>query len=251
MSRTYDLLHRFSSGHSMRESGDFSAAAAQPAFDSPEDARSRIISEPLASEISRFVQRSLLPSPKGAPQVVVFSAVQTSEEADPVCACTSEVLARSGASVCVLDVNHEQPSLHEYFSVSNQKGFADAVRNGTPLADVAHRVPGVSLTVIPSGTLARDTNDVLFSSPQLQRRVGELRKIFNFVLINAPSIKSSAVPILLGRLADSMVLVVEADYTNKDYALKAKQEIDRAGIRLLGAVLHNQSAPPALGFGRY
>jgi len=47
----------------------------------------------------------------------------------------------------------------------------------------------------------------------------------------------------LGQLADGVVLIVSANSTREEAGRKAKESLEMAGSRLLGAVLNNRTYP--------
>ncbi len=83
----------------------------------------------------------------------------------------------------------------------------------------------------------------MLSSSRTRERLVELRSEFDYVLIEAPAVNINGTATLLGALSDGVVLVVEANSTRREVARKAKDSLDRANVRLLGAVLNNRTFP--------
>ena len=73
--------------------------------------------------------------------------------------------------------------------------------------------------------------------------IRDLRDEFAYVLISAPPVGLYGDAALLGQMADGVVLVLEANSTRRVAALKAKQPLDAAKVRLLGIVLNNRTFP--------
>jgi Mrp family chromosome partitioning ATPase len=74
---------------------------------------------------------------------------------------------------------------------------------------------------------------------------------FSHILIDAPPINAYADAALLGRLADGLVMVVEANKTRREAARRAKDILGVAGVRLLGVVLNKRRFPiPAAVYRR-
>jgi Mrp family chromosome partitioning ATPase len=48
---------------------------------------------------------------------------------------------------------------------------------------------------------------------------------------------------MIGRLADGVVLVIEAHATRREAARKVKESLEAANVRLLGAVLNKRTFP--------
>ncbi len=71
----------------------------------------------------------------------------------------------------------------------------------------------------------------------------ELRSEFDYVLIDAPPVNLYADAIILGGLADGAILVLESDVTRREAARKAKETLEGAEVRLLGAILNKRTFP--------
>src|SRR5258705_2422286 len=80
-------------------------------------------------ETCKLVQRLFLGASSTAPRAVVFSPVEQNKEHHWIAAQVAELLAsHTQESICLVDTNLANPSLHEYFGVENHCGVA-----GTPL----------------------------------------------------------------------------------------------------------------------
>jgi Mrp family chromosome partitioning ATPase len=91
-------------------------------------------------------------------------------------------------------------------------------------------------------TLA-DDRGALPSVDELKLRLTQLRGVFEYVLIDTPGTSVSGNAAILGRVADAAILVIEANRTRRLTARKAKENLDAAGVRLLGTVLYNRVFP--------
>ena len=63
------------------------------------------------------------------------------------------------------------------------------------------------------------------------------------ILIDAPPINTYVDAALLGRMADGLVMIVQANHTRREAAQRAKEILDAAGVRVLGAVLNKRTFP--------
>ena len=73
--------------------------------------------------------------------------------------------------------------------------------------------------------------------------MAELRKEFDFVLIDVPALSTYADGMAIGRLADGVVLILEANCTRRESASKVAESLRSAEIRILGAVLNKRTYP--------
>lgn len=91
----------------------------------------------------------------------------------------------------------------------------------------------------------------LIGSEALRTRIAELRSEFDDVLIDSPPVNMYADACGLGKLADGMILVLQSNATRREAARKAKETIESAHVRLLGAVLNKRRFPiPDALYGR-
>jgi Mrp family chromosome partitioning ATPase len=82
-------------------------------------------------------------------------------------------------------------------------------------------------------------------------RMEQLRREFDYCLIVGPPIGISADALVMGRMADGVLLVLEAHETRRDSAIAAKEMLAAAKVPLLGAVLCNRTFPiPQTLYGR-
>lgn len=193
-------------------------------------------------ETLKLVERMFLFPNSHSPRAVVFSSVQGNGSSE-ICCRAGKVLATQGSgSVCLVDANLRAPSLHQLLGVGKFPGLADATVKPGPIKDFTVRIPEGNLWLLPSGSSAAEAQR-LFASDRLRSRLGELVEEFEFVLIDAPAVGSGSDAVLLGQMADGVVLVLEANSTRRETARMAKESLESANVKLLGAVLNNRTFP--------
>lgn len=175
------------------------------------------------------------------PQIVVFCGVESGNGCSRICTESAITLARqSSGNVCLIDANLRSPFLHDVFGLTNGKGFAEALRNQGHIREYSTLVG--NLWVMTSGDHTSDATSLL-TSDNLIPYLRELREIFDFVLIDAPPLNRFADAASLARLADGVVLVLEAHSTRRDAARKAADDLRAAKARILAAVLNKRRFP--------
>jgi capsular exopolysaccharide synthesis family protein len=194
-------------------------------------------------ERMKLVQRLFILPGSDAPRMVVFCGVETGDGSSWVCARVSETLAsQAKGCVCVVDANLRTPFLHEYFRTDNLCGLADAILGRGPIRNFAHQLNGGNLWLITCGSRTTDPHTLL-TSDRLHSCLTELRAKFDYVLLDGPPVNLYADATLLGRLAEGVVLVLQANSTRREAARKAKESLESAKVRLWGAVLNKRTFP--------
>ncbi len=237
MSRNFDILQRASADQQCSHGSLIDAAILEPA-------RPELNPQALSrSELVKLVHRVfLLPASAGC-KVVTFAGVQERSGCSSICAGAAEALAAQvGGPVCLVDANVRRPGLHHYFNVPNLKGLSDAVFSPDPLQNFLHRLPGDRLMLLPAGSKGPRLSAAL-NSEKLRTRIAQLREQFEFVLIDVPAMNESTDAVLLSKLADGAILILESDATRREVARTAKENFESASVRLLGAVLNKRTFP--------
>ena len=191
-------------------------------------------------ETIKLVERLFVLPNSHAPRAVVFSSVDGRDSAW-ICLRAGAALAMQGASVCVVDGNLNTPSIHQFCRIQQHPGLLDAAVKPGPVTDFVVSV-GNKLWILPSGEAPVGAQRITVSD-RMRFRVTELRKLFDYVLIDAPPIGSCSDALLFGQVVDGFVLIVEANLTRRENARIAKETIDSAHVKLLGVILNNRTFP--------
>ena len=207
-------------------------------------------SEVIREEEFKLVQRVFLANGEKSPRVVLFCGVESGNGCSRICSRVGEILAaRSAETVCIVDANLRSPSLHTLFGLHNGKGFTDAMRGPARLRDYAIPLNG-SLWIITSGRLPHNKQSWM-NSEESRSRITELRSSFDYVLIDGAPLKPYTDATLLSPLTDGVVLVVEANNTQREVVKKAKEEIESNNCKILGVVLNRRTFPVPERIYRY
>jgi polysaccharide biosynthesis transport protein len=207
---------------------------------SPEVRQSPVPIDPIGgAEEAELVQRVFLLPACEVPRVVVFCGVGQTDGAAGICARAGQNLAnQTGSSVCVVEGDFHSPSLHHHFGVENSPGLTDALLECGPIQDFVHSVPKSNLSVLPVGSRAGEVQ-ALWKSERLQSRIAELRRKFSYVAVYCPLASQRVGGMLLGQIADGVVLIIESMVTRRETARMIKENLEAANVKILGAVLNN------------
>jgi Mrp family chromosome partitioning ATPase len=194
-------------------------------------------------EVAKLAQRIFPLSRDGvAPRAVAFCGIEHGDGTSWICAQVARVVAAQGTkATCAVDVNLRAPALHTYLGATNRRGLADALRQVGPIRNFLEPGPGGNLWVLPAGL---DTDPGLsLTSERFRGRVAELRAEFDYLIFDAPPVAHSNDAAVLGGLLDGVVLVVGAHSTRRETARKAKENLEKGQVRLLGTVLNGRTFP--------
>jgi Mrp family chromosome partitioning ATPase len=207
----------------------------------------RKTSASFSGETFQLVRRLFLAAGDEAPRAVVFCTVDQGNARNWITARVAELLiCHTPNSVCIVDADLANPSLHTYFGVENGEGLAQAVLERGSVQEFTRSVNPSGLHLISAGALppGADSHSLL-TSGRLEGRMSELRARFGYVVVNAPPATGDCVAACLAALTDGAILVVEPSLTPRQAAREAKEGIEAAGGRVLGVVLWRRALLPS------
>jgi protein-tyrosine kinase len=250
MSRNFDLMQEMERDQAVAAHG-----TVEPSFPVPGKYDDRSRQAPLDSPSGnhhhpwaddgalRLVQQVFLLQTQEPPRMVVFCGIDHGNGCSRMALSVAETLAGNArGAVCLVEANFRSPGLPTMLGTTNHHGLTDALLREGPIRGFIKPVSSGSLWLLSSGSLAADSPNLL-SSERLKARSLELRKEFEFVIVDAPPLTRYADAIALGQLSDGIVLVLEAESTRREAALMAVENLRSSGIQILGAVLNKRIFP--------
>jgi hypothetical protein len=182
-------------------------------------------------QIRGLVQQVFFPGwPKASRQVVLCGDDQQVVTLD-ACARIAHTMAETlPGTVCVVDANLHSPALKSALGPVQNSGNNGAIQ-------VNHKlwfVPAHDLSDAPTGGVS-----ALF----LRNKLSELRRRFDYSLIQAPPAEFFNETILLGQLADGVILMLRACITRRAVARRMQHLLQTAKVPMLGAVLMDRTFP--------
>ena len=257
MSRNFELLSRLTGAEAL-----FPPVAGDGPLESP---RARWEGNELGAELT-VVEKTVAPSPEPpfgkqereelvklvrrvfalpngrTPRAVTFSSVEGGGTSGLSFYTGAMLASQASVSVCLVDANLHCAALCLLCGVANSPGLAEAMTQSRPITDFAVRMAGTNLWVVPPGSSANGAPSA-FPSDRLRSRITELRGLFDYVLIDAPAASCAGDALLLGQMAEGVILVIEAHSTRRETARTVKHALELANVRLLGAILNNRTFP--------
>ncbi len=194
-------------------------------------------------EMVRLVRTVFLSPGEQTPKAVVFTAAEPGAGCSSICLGAAEALAAQMAgSVCVVDANLRHPSLHTVWAVDRGPGLSEILLEPERLPNCVRKLPGENIWFVASGLGSAQSSGIM-NPTRLAACVEQLRGKFSFVLMDSPCANLYSDATALGQCADGIILIVSANTTRRDSARRAKENLQAAGARLLGAVLNKRTYP--------
>jgi Mrp family chromosome partitioning ATPase len=192
-------------------------------------------------------ERLMVASQGKALKSLVFAGCDGGEGCTQVAREFAESLSSAGLNVLLVDADMRTAGLTASLATRGAD-LTELVR--TKEAPAATPWGRGRLTVAPSPAGVADKESFL-RSPELALWLDTQRSTFDYTFLDAPPILRHADGILASPFCDGVILVARAGVTRGEALARARQQIERAGGKVLGVVLNQVRNPVPVFLRRY
>jgi capsular exopolysaccharide synthesis family protein len=140
-----------------------------------------------------------------------------------------------GVRAIIIDSDLRHPCASEYLGIENTIGLSEVLSGEATLEEAIIRLEPAGLHFLPGGT-SRDDVAELLSGPKFGRILAELRRMFDYIVIDAPPLGIFTDANVLINKADGALLVVRSGKTRYAALDRIIEQLPRE--RMLGVVLN-------------
>jgi capsular exopolysaccharide synthesis family protein len=146
-----------------------------------------------------------------------------------------------GVRALVIDSDLRRPCATDYFGIDAKQGLSEVLGDHIRLEDAIVRLDPAGLHLLPGGK-PRDDVAELLSGPTYERVLAQARRMFDYIIIDAPPLGIFTDANVLMSRADGALLVVRAGKTRYSLLDKLLEQIPRE--KMLGVVLNRAGEQP-------
>lgn len=139
--------------------------------------------------------------------------------------------------VALIDCDMRLPTVASKLGVKAKPGLSDFLVGQARLDEIVRRdVEGVD--VLPAGSIPPDPTGLL-ESPEIEMLMEQLRKAYDYIIIDLPPVNTVADAAILSRCVDGFLLVVRHDATENKAIAEMLRRLRMVGAKLLGFVYND------------
>ncbi|OIN58804.1 GumC family protein [Arsenicibacter rosenii] len=154
--------------------------------------------------------------PKGS-QVLLFTSSISGEGKSFISLNLGASLALVNRPTVILEMDLRKPKLHKNLNIFPGQGLSNYLIGEATVDEILQPVPGnENYFIITSGPIPPNPAELL-SGPKLPELIDELKKRFDYVLIDSPPIGLVTDAQVIAPLADATLYVVRHDHTPKNF----------------------------------
>lgn len=149
------------------------------------------------------------------------------------------VFAQQGNKVLLVDADMRKPTVHYTFSITNTFGLTTVLTKQSDLDDAVTQIDTSNLYVLSCGPIPPNPSELL-SSRAMDEFLETALNVYDLVIFDTPPVLVVTDAQLLANKCDGTVLVVSSGFTEKENAVKAKEQLTTSKAKLLGVILNNK-----------
>ena len=148
------------------------------------------------------------------------------------------ILAQGGARVLIVDSDLRRPLVGKLFGLERDaSGLTDLIMGRASLDEVIKPSEVANLSIVPSGPIPPNPAELL-SSPRFEELANAFAERFDWVLFDSPPVVAVADSVILSRLVEGAVLIVESGKTTRELLKRANRQLADVAAPVIGVILN-------------
>ena len=220
--------------------GEEAAGSANESHRAPTDGPVGRLGPNEAPSACGSLRERLLVAANGSPlRTLVFGGCEGREGSTSVIRDFAEMLASAGPSVLLVDADLRTSGLIQH-AAAGAANLSEVVKEGAMPSPTPWGKGWLTVILSPS---SKPDSELFFRSPEFASWLDAQRKRYDYVLFDTAPLLRFADGALIGRMTDGVVIVVQAEATRRDSLVRARNQLQRAGVNVIGVVLNRARNP--------
>ena len=184
-------------------------------------------------------------------KVIVFTSCTPNEGKSTVSLSLAQSLAEGGKKVLFVDADLRKSVLMGRHKVNGDlKGLSHFLSGQSEVDDIIYKTQEPGLMVIFSGVVPPNPAELL-GHKRFSSFITSARKIYDYIIIDAPPLGSVIDSAIAAAVCDAAVLVIAANAISYKFARVVKEQLEKSNCPILGVVLNKVNMKQNKYYGKY
>lgn len=171
-------------------------------------------------------------------RVLLFTSSIPGEGKTEVSFQLSVSLSKIGKKVVYIDGDMRNSKFAAQCSVKGKvNGISQFLSGEASEQEIIHTTNIENLDVVFSGAPVKNPSELLYDYA-LDKFIAEQKKIYDFVIIDSPSLSNISDAAIIGRCVDGAVIVIRSGKVGKTEVNRVKLQLEKVNCKILGIVLN-------------
>ena len=215
-------------------------------LDRKDDERDRILitghlPKSSVSEVFRSLRTSIhFTSISKRKQIILITSSFPGEGKTTIIGNFAVSLSQLGSRILLMDCDLRRPTLHTIFGHSKTPGLTDSLAGDVEYEKAVHTTGINGIDFLSAGTTPPNPVELL-GSDKMQTLLEDMRKKYDYILIDAPPMLAVTDAHLLARSADMIILALQAGKVSIKVATRMRELLTSIGTPIAGLVINDRS----------
>jgi len=203
------------------------------------------------AECCRSLRTNILFSAADRPlKTIVVSSANPREGKTTCVIYLGTTMAQTGQRVLLIDTDMRKPRLHSLTGGSRTMGLSNLILGDRDYEEVIKSTDVPNLFVLPCGPLPPNPAELLMG-PRFAKILADLNGRFDRVILDSPPLQPVTDAVLLSKLTDGVILVVQAGKTLRDDIRRSANKIRGVGSSIFGVIVNAIESSEREGYYSY
>ena len=161
-------------------------------------------------------------------KTILVSSVAGKEGKTFVSLQMARVLAARGAKTLYINGDLRK-------GCSEETGLAEVMTEAVEYCKAIYESNCKNLSILPAGKTS-----VMIDEVVLEKLLKEVKEAYEYIIIDSPSLGEVADGMMIGKLCDGVLLVLEPEIVEEKKIRAVKEELERSGCNILGVAINKK-----------
>ena len=181
-------------------------------------------------------------------KVVALTSSISGEGKTTVAVALAKIIAATGKSVVILDLDLRRSRMHEEFSISNKIGVSSVLSGHNSLDEIIAKDVEESLDVITAGPKPPNPSELLVTAG-FDAMIETLSGRYEYIILDTPPIGLVTDAMIMLKMSDVGLIVARANYSKKSFLKNIERFASEHELHNLGFILNGLEANKKQGYG--
>jgi len=160
--------------------------------------------------------------------IMMTTSTESGDGKTYFCINLAAIYSMASPKTILVDMDIRKPTINQRFNIVQTNGVTNYLINQCTLDDVIVRLPGIDFDILPAGTIPPNSGE-LIRSDKLSEMFVELRKRYEYIIIDTSPIGVVTDAYALAAISDVNIFIVRNGKTNKTFfkKLSAQLKLDK------------------------
>lgn len=172
-------------------------------------------------------------------KVIVLTSSKENEGKSVISAEIAKSMAEINKKTLLIDADmRKSVMLRRYIATQNFYGLSEFLSSQAELENVIYNTQNPLFDVIFSGHFPPNPVELL-SSDRFNKLLKDAREIYDYIIIDSPPLGSVIDSAVIATQCDGAIMVISSGVVTVKEGLDVKQQLEKSGCKILGAVLND------------